>query len=219
MMNNLNLFKAFTYLKNKKNYRSLCAVALVGIAGCNNATTPDIKPATSNIEKRIYLKELTTGIKIQEIKGIKYKKVNTNIYVFDYAYYGGKRRVQAEVNEDGDIHTLKMSVNENFDSLKLNLEDKFTEDNNKKIAFLCSSEILNPNFLTTIKFRNCRISADSQVLRLEEIDIQRNQSGLPRIEVNLELEDEKLKKRYLQHMKDMNQKKEQELNGKKRGDI
>jgi hypothetical protein len=37
--------------------------------------------------------------------------------------------------------------------------------------------------------------------------------------VNLALEDEKLKKRYLQHIKDMNQKKEQELNGKKRGDI
>jgi hypothetical protein len=219
LMTNLGRIQVLPCVKKRRIYSLLFIWAFAGLVGCSSEGNSEINPVQSKVVKKIYLRELTTAINIKDLKNIKYKKVNTNIYVFDYSYYGGVRNVQAEVNQFGDIHTLKFSLNENFDSLKLGIENKLEDENGKKITFECSSETITPNLFTTMHFKNCKVMSDSQILLLTEIDRERSESLQPRKTVNLELEDRNLKKKFLEYEKEAELKKEQERHNKKKSDI
>lgn len=209
---------------NKKINSSLCALVMVGLCGCNNKSIEEPNPISSSVEKKIYLKEISTGMNIKEIKRIKYEKNWKGFYVFEYDYYGAKRIVTAEANAEGVIYALKIVMDENMDTLKQNLENKLSEVNEKKVEFSCNTEKIESDGSAVIKNTTCKVLATPQVLRLLKTEVQptAKYAGLPmmpKVAISIELEDKKLKASHIEAENEIKKQKQEQVNNKKKSDI
>jgi hypothetical protein len=183
-----------------------------------------VKDLPNFVQEKISLKELTTGIKLNQIKGISYRVFERNIYIFNYNYFGGKRDVKAEVNANGEIYKLGMTLDNNFESLKIGLQEKLSEQNKKMVTFDCQTEKTTPDASATLNYKTCKVKSDTQTLTVQESTMQPTAKvmGLPQLPfvlVTVELEDAKLRADHIEAENAKYRKKTQQLDEKKKGDI
>lgn len=208
-----------------KNYLwILVFMGFSGYYGSMVAERTPIKDSPNFVQEKIYLKELTTGIKLNQIKGISYRVFERNIYTFNYNYFGGKRDVKAEVNASGEIYKLGMILDNNFETLKTGLLEKLSEQNKKTVNFDCRTEKTTPDASATLNYKTCKVKSDTQTLTVQESTMQPTAKvmGLPQLPfvlVTIELEDAKLRADHIEAEDAKYRKKTQQLDEKKKGDI
>lgn len=137
---------------------------VLAICGCSNSSTETT--ALNELNSKISIKELTTGVKIDRLKIPRPYLVTDKKIMLDFNYFGKKRTTTIDLTSDKVIHTIEIQLDssEAFD-LARSLKEKYTNEGNKDFSFKCGN---SNNDLGGIKITNytCTAYHGSQILSI-----------------------------------------------------
>lgn len=92
---------------------------------------------SNTVDSKIYLKDITTGIKVDKKYFTEISKLSTGGYYAKYQYFGEMQDVGISTNKNGEIYSYIMLFKGSIDELRVALEEKFTKTNARQIKFYC----------------------------------------------------------------------------------
>lgn len=150
-----------------------------------------VEQESNKVDKKIYLKNITTGIKPNEISGIKYVVRQKTMDSVDVQILGKMRLVTLHKN-DANLITKVVILGDDFESsildMKNAIEERISKDNSKQVKLVCSQ--VNEGFYEA-KTNICIISNDTQKLTLKYVKTK-SAAYVNNFAWNIELEDNEL---------------------------
>lgn len=146
-------------------------VAIIGVSLVLDVKRAEktVEQESNKIEKKIYLKNITTGVKPTEISGIKYVVRQKTMDSVDVQILGKMRLVTLHKNDEGLITKVEI-LGDDFESnileMKSAVEERISKDNGKQVKLVCSQ--VNEG-LYEAKTNICVISNDSQKLTFKYV--------------------------------------------------
>lgn len=92
---------------------------------------------SNTVDSKIYLKNITTGIKVDKKYFTEISKLSTGGYYAKYQYFGEMQDIGISTNKNGEIYSYIMLFKGSIDELRVALEEKFTKTNARQIKFYC----------------------------------------------------------------------------------
>ena len=142
----------------------LTIILVLVVSGCSNSSTE--KTTLNELNSKISIKELTTGVRIDKIKMPKPYLVTDKKIMLDFNYFGKKRTTAIDLTSNKVIHTIDIQLDssEAFD-LARSLKEKYANEGNKDFSFKCGN---SNNDLGGIKITNytCTAYHGSQILSI-----------------------------------------------------
>jgi hypothetical protein len=114
----------------------MTTLVILAISGCNNSSTETT--IVNELNSKISIKELTTGVRIDKIKMPKPLLVTDKKIILDFNYFGKKRTTSIDLTSNKLIHTIDIQLDssETFDLAK-SLKEKYISEGNKDFSFKC----------------------------------------------------------------------------------
>lgn len=164
----LHIFLQMFFLFFAVSFLLLIFGGLISESGGGRA---DAEPLKNNVsDKRIYLKELTTGDNILD-KSFPVLSFNSIEFVsFYYNYFGEMENINAYINTDKRVVRYEILTWNNLKALQQAIEEKLTTENNRSVFFLCSTITENVPPLKW-NIRSCEVKSGQQVLTLTEYSL------------------------------------------------
>jgi len=148
-------------------------LSLLVLSGCNEANkTPaeraPAQQAVNNIsEKRIFLKDLTTGVKYEKKKYPTIIFSTENTIKFNYDYFGDRHVISAEMNADKIVTSYEILMHGDLSKLRAAIAAKASSENGKTVEFLCTTYKASEGGLDW-ETKSCNIDSGHQILLIEE---------------------------------------------------
>lgn len=172
-------------------YKAFLGIGLtIVLSGCGNSNDSiSNKSPINELKSKIMLKDLTTGVKLDAVKLTKIYSVGKKETNYQFEYYGQKRSVKIQHNEDRVIHTIDIDLDpfEAFE-LKRSLEEKYKNESDQSFNFKCDVlsskfDVLSSKF-DVIKIDNytCTAYYGSQTLQIINRSIE--DKNIPQIVVS-----------------------------------
>ena len=92
---------------------------------------------SNTVDSKIYLKDITTGIKVDKKYFTEISKLSTGGYHAKYQYFGEMQDIAISTNKNDEIYSYIMLFKVSIDELRVALEEKFTKTNARQIKFYC----------------------------------------------------------------------------------
>jgi len=152
----------------------ICALIGVSVALDVKKAEKAVEQESNKVEKKIFLKNLTTGIKTNEISGIKYVLKQKTMDTGSVQILGESRVVTFHKNDD-DLITELVLLGDSFENtivdMKRAIEERISKDNQKPVQLSCSQ--VNEGFYEA-KTNICVVSNDTQKLALKYVKTKSN---------------------------------------------
>jgi hypothetical protein len=115
-----------------------CFAAAILIAASNvNAEQNPPNAQSDTVDSKIYLKDITTGVKVDRRYFTEFRNLSTGGYYAQYQYFGAAQSIAISTDKSGSVYSYLMLFKGSIDELRVALEEKFTKTNNRPIKFHC----------------------------------------------------------------------------------
>jgi len=144
------------------------AIAACGDNSNYSGTTPAaLVPIKNKLDKRIYLKDLTTGDSINKKRFPKYTGISNQFLLINYSYFGLSRSFSVHTNADKRVVKYSFYFEDDANAMMSAIEEKFGIENKKEIKFDC---LVRPFSVGEIKFNEkiCTLISGNQTLAITE---------------------------------------------------
>lgn len=144
------------------------AIAACGDNSNSSGVTPvALAPIKNKLDKRIYLKDLTTGDSINKKGFPKYTSISNQFLLINYSYFGLSRSFSVYTNADKRVVKYSFYFEDDANAMMSAIEEKFGIENKKEIKFDCR---VRPFSVDQIKFNEkiCTIVSANQTLTITE---------------------------------------------------
>ena len=144
------------------------ALTACGDRSNSNKTLPvTLAPIKNKLDKRIYLKDLTTGDSINKKGFPKHAVISDKFLLIDYSYFGSDRLFSVYTNADKRVIKYSFNFEKDASAMKSAIEEKLSIENKKEIKFDC---LVKPFAVDQIKFdeKICTLISGSQTLTINE---------------------------------------------------
>lgn len=147
----------------------LICVAALFLAACGDtsSTSPPVPKVNNVSEKRIFLKDLTTGIRYESKNFPKPVVKLDSLVSFNYEFFGATQLITAKLNSEKIITAYEILLNSNQDAMKSAIEEKLTSENGKIVKFDC---VITKSTYGGINWeqKDCVIKSGEQKLLIQE---------------------------------------------------
>lgn len=123
------------------------------------------------VDSKIYLKELTTGVKVDEENFSEFGEIGglSEAYYAKYQYFGVMQEFIIQTDKGGRVYSYYIPrLKGSMDELRLALEEKFTNSNNRPIKFHCLESVYDDS-----KRVRCTLRHKRQELILKSLTLKR----------------------------------------------
>jgi len=142
----------------------ITTLLVLAISGCSNSSTETT--TLNELNSKISIKELTTGVKIDKVKIPKPYLVTNKKIMLDFNYFGKKRTTTIDLTSNKLIHTIDIQIDssEAFDLAK-SLKEKYVNEGNKDFSFKCGNSKDDLGGIKITKY-TCTAYHGSQILSI-----------------------------------------------------
>jgi hypothetical protein len=177
------------------------------------------------VDKKIHLKDLTTGVSINEKPFPKLIYKGYGRALFDYEYYGEKRNFSTEINDKDLVYRISVSLSYVGDDIVGLVEKKLSEDNGRNIKFKCEISVIDLEKFginrSELETKRCTVRGVDQILVIKQSKPKGAAAAL-RLDLtstSLELVDERIEKEVVERKLDKASRDYNERQKKARSDI
>ena len=122
---------------------------------------------SNTVDSKIYLKDITTGIKVDKKYFTEISKLSTGGYHAKYQYFGEMQDIAISTNKNDEIYSYIMLFKGSIDELRVALEEKFTKTNARQIKFYCiaADRGIAAGTECTLRHKNQRLILEKYTLK------------------------------------------------------